>query len=91
MKNTTNLNQFKDNLTSYVEQVTKNHTPLKVTNSNGNDFIVMSLEDWEKEQETLYILQNTNLMTQIAQSQTTHLQNQGYQPPQEEIDEILGV
>lgn len=89
MNNTTNLNQFKENLTSYVEQVIKNHSPLKVTNNNGDDFIVISLEDWEKEQETLSILQNTNLMAQIAQSQATHLQNKGYQPTPEEIDEIL--
>ncbi len=45
MKNTTNFNQFQENLTSYVEQVIKNHSPLKVTNNNGDDFIVISLED----------------------------------------------
>ena len=29
-------------------------------------------EDWEREQETLYVLQNNNLMQQIEQSTKTH-------------------
>ena len=58
---------------------------------NGNDFVVISAEDWEREQETLYVLQNASLVQQIAQSTQTHSQNQGYSPTTEEVDEILNI
>ena len=46
----TNLKQFKENLTNYINQVIINHKPLKVTGNNGNYLMVISVEDWEKEQ-----------------------------------------
>jgi antitoxin YefM len=51
----------------------------------------MSADDWEREQETLYVLQNNSLMQQIADSITTHTQNTGYTPTSEEMDEITGL
>ena len=85
------VNQFRDQLKAHVEKVINQHTPLKVTRRNGNDFVVISAEDWEREQETLYVLQNTNLVQQIAQSTETHHQKQGYSPTMEEINEILSL
>jgi antitoxin YefM len=87
--NIASVNQFRENLKSYIDQVINNHIPLKVTRRNGDDFMVVSVEDWERDQETLYILQNNSLMQQIAESQVTHLQGKGYQPNQAEISEIL--
>ncbi len=89
--NITNVNQFRQDLQNYIDEVINNHTPLKVTRDNGDDFMVISVEDWEREQETLYILQNNSLMRQIAESQSTHSQRKGYQPLQEQIDEIIGL
>ena len=85
------VNKFRDQLKAHVEKVINEHIPLRVTRRNGNDFVVISAEDWEREQETLYILQNTSLVQQISQSTETHHQNQGYSPTKEEIDEILSV
>jgi antitoxin YefM len=85
------LNTFKESLKEYVEQITQQHAPMKVTNHQGQDFVVISLEDWEREQETLYILQNNSLIQQIADSTTTHTQQQGYRPSNPEIDEILSL
>lgn len=85
------VNQFRDKLKSYIEEIVANHMPLKVTRRAGEDFVVMSAEDWEREQETLYVLQNTNLMNQIAQSMQTHKENAGYQPSKEELDEITRI
>ena len=65
------VNKFRDNLKSFVEQVVTKHVPLKVTRRTGEDFVVMSADDWEREQETLYVLQNTDLMQQIAASVAT--------------------
>ena len=75
----------------FVEQVVNRHLPLKVTRRNGEDFVVMSAEDWEREQETLYVLQNNDLMQQIAASVSTHSKQKGYAPSAGELDEITGV
>ncbi|MCP4133210.1 MAG: prevent-host-death protein [bacterium] len=44
--------------------------------------------DWEREQETLYVLQNSSMVTQIAESMKTHKSGNGYKPSQKELDEI---
>jgi antitoxin YefM len=51
----------------------------------------MSAEDWERDQETLYVLQNTSLMRQIAESSATHRAGNGYAPTKEQLDEIVGI
>lgn len=88
---TVSVNQFRENLKTYVEQVVNDHEPLKVTRRAGEAFVVMSADDWEREQETLHVLQNTNLMQQITESTATHTQRSGYQPTGEEMDEITGL
>lgn len=85
------VNQFRENLKHFVEQVASQHEPLKVTRRNGEDFVVISAEDWEREQETLYVLQNHSLMQQIADSTKTHAQKSGYSPNEQELDEIVGI
>ncbi len=84
------VNQFRDNLKTFVERVLSNHQPIKVTRRAGEAFVVISADDWEREQETLYVLQNSSLMTQIAASLTTHTQQNGYRPTAEEMNEIAG-
>ncbi len=88
---TISVNRFRDNLKSFVEQVVSQHAPIKVTRRSGEDFIVVSADDWEREQETLYVLQNSNLMKQIAASTDSHVKKQGYEPTTEELDEITGI
>jgi antitoxin YefM len=88
---TTTVNKFRDSLKSYIEQVVSEHTPLRVTRRTGSDFVVMSAEDWERDQETLYVLQNTSLMHQIADSSVTHNAGNGYTPTKEQLDEITGL
>ncbi len=87
---TTTVNRFRDSLKSFVEQVVRDHVPLRVTRRNGADFVVMSAEDWERDQETLYVPQNSSLMRQIIESSTTHKARTGYTPTREQVDEILG-
>lgn len=85
------VNQFRDSLKRFVEQVIRDHTPLRVTRRSGEDFVVISAEDWEREQETLYVLQNSSLMEQIAHSLQTHVAQTGYVPTSEELHEITGL
>jgi antitoxin YefM len=89
--NSISVNQFRDNLKRYVEQTVNEHEPIKVTRRAGEDFIVMSADDWERDQETLHILQSSNLMQQIAESMNTHENNKGYKPTQEQLDEITNI
>ena len=86
-----NLNQFRDGFQDCVDRVIDQHSPLKVTSDRGSDFVVISAEDWEQLQETLYVLQNSDLMQQIVRSSKTHNASKGYQPSTEEIDEILSI
>ena len=85
------VNKFRDNLKTFVEQIVTRHVPLKVTRRSGEDFVVISADDWEREQETLYVLQNKSLMKQIATSLNSHNKAAGYQPTQDELDEITGI
>ncbi len=85
------VNRFRDNLKSLVEQVVSKHVPLKVTRRGGDDFVVVSADDWEREQETLFVLQNKSLMRQISDSLRTHEKGAGYTPPAGDVDEITGV
>lgn len=88
---TISVNKFRDNLKSVVEQVISRHEPLKVTRRAGEAFVVISAEDWEREQETLHVLQNKNLMQQISDSLDTHSSKTGYKPTSEQMDEITGL
>ena len=85
------VNKFRDNLKAFVEQVVTEHVPLKVTRRTGDDFVVLSADDWERDQETLYVLQNNSLMKQIANSMKTHNKQVGYQPTKDEMNEITGL
>lgn len=89
--NSISVNQFRDNLKAYVEKTINDHEPIKVTRRAGEDFIVMSADDWAREQETLYVLQNKDLMRQIAESMGTYKSTEGYQPTKEQLDEIAGI
>jgi len=41
-------NKFRDNLKQFIEQVIHDHSPLKVTRRDGDDFVVVSVEDWAR-------------------------------------------
>ena len=72
----------------HVEKVLADHEPLKVTRRNGGAFVVIGAEDWEREQETLYVLQNRSLLDQIQRSAATHAAGTGYTPTEDELGEI---
>lgn len=88
---TISVNKFRDNLKSVVEQIVNQHEPVKVTRRAGEAFVVMSADDWEREQETLHVLQNKSLMQQISVSLETHSRGEGYKPTDEQMDEITGI
>lgn len=88
---TVSVNQFRDSLKAYVEKVVSNHAPIKVTRRAGEAFVVVSADDWQREQETLHVLQSKSLMVQIADSLATHTQQKGYTPSAEEMNDITRI
>ena len=80
------VNQFRANLKQYVDKAVDNHEPLHVSRKNGEAFVVMSLEDYEREQESLYVLGNASLMGQIQKSLQTYEKDKGYTPSADELD-----
>ncbi len=82
------VNKFRSNLKVFVDKAINEHMVIRVKRRAGKDFIVISAEDWDREQETLYILRNKELMGQVAESLGTYTKNNGYQPTGEQLDEI---
>jgi antitoxin YefM len=80
--------EFRSGLRGAVEKVIGDHIPLRVRRRGGKDFVVVSAEDWEREQETLYVLQNRSLMEQIERSLKTHGEGTGYRPSPEELNAL---
>lgn len=72
------VNTFRDTLEVLVDRSIRRHEPIRISRRFGQDFVVVSAEDWEREQETLYILQNESLMHQLAESVKTHTEREGY-------------
>ena len=83
---TLSVNQFRANLKHYVDNAINNHEPLTVNRKNGEAFVVVSLEDYTREQETLYLLNNNSLLSQIENSFKTHKAKKGYQPTKDELN-----
>jgi antitoxin YefM len=80
--------EFRSHLREAVEGVVEDHVPLRVKRRGGQDFVVVSAEDWEREQETLYVLQNKSLMEQIERSLKTHGEGTGRRLSPEELDAL---
>ena len=82
------VKKFRANLKGFVDKAIDEHQAIRVNRRSGKDFIIISTEDWEREQETLYVLRNNSLMSQVAESLMTYQKNNGFKPTQEQLDEI---
>lgn len=79
------VNQFRANLKQYVDLAINNHEPLEISRKNGESFVVMSLEDYNREQETLHVLGNSSLMGQIETSLKTYNAGTGHTATSNEL------
>ena len=82
------VNKFRANLKDFVDKAISEHLPIRITRRAGKDFVVVSAEDWDRDQEPLYVLRNKPLMSQVAESIETYRHNSGYKPSKEELDAI---
>ncbi|MFA6129025.1 MAG: type II toxin-antitoxin system Phd/YefM family antitoxin [Bacteroidales bacterium] len=82
------VNKFRANLKDFVDKAIDEHLPIRIKRRAGKDFVVISAEDWDRDQETLYVFRNTSLMSQVAESLLTYQKKDGYTPTQEQLDAI---
>ncbi|MEI6789758.1 MAG: type II toxin-antitoxin system Phd/YefM family antitoxin [Myxococcaceae bacterium] len=70
---TLSVNEFRAHLKEVADSAISQHEPIRITRRNNGNFVLISEEDWNAEQETLYVLQNRSLMKQIFNSSKTVL------------------
>ena len=54
-----NYSHFRNNLSSMLDEVNENHTPILVTRQKSKPAIVISLEDYNSYQETIYLMSSS--------------------------------
>lgn len=54
----TTYSDFRQKLKSYLDMVFSSHTPLHITRSKGENFVVLSESDYESLMETFYLLKS---------------------------------
>ncbi len=81
---------FRQSLASVLDKVNEDSVPVQITRNGKKGAIVMSVDDYEQLQETLYVLQNKSLSTQIEKSIQTHKADKGRKADKDVLDEILG-
>ncbi|MCA9838716.1 MAG: type II toxin-antitoxin system prevent-host-death family antitoxin [Trueperaceae bacterium] len=55
---TLNYTTARKNLANAIDNVVDDHTPLIITKGSDKAVVMMSLEDWNAWQETMYLLRN---------------------------------
>jgi len=81
---------FRQSLASVLDKVNEDSVPVQITRKGNKGAVVMSVDDYEQLQETLYVLQNKSLSTQIEKSIQTHKVDKGRKANKNIMDEILG-
>lgn len=85
------VTKFRSNIKKFVDRAIDFHEVLRIKRRKGRDFVIISAEDWEREQETLYVMQNSYLINQINESLETYQAGTGYTLTKKVIDEINNI
>ena len=64
------ISQARANIFRLVEETNKDHTPIIITGKN-NDAVLLSLDDWNAIQETLYLMSIPNMKESIIKGLNT--------------------
>jgi antitoxin YefM len=82
-----------DKVMFFLENLPKDKVKLQIADNIsalskkvGENFVVLSLEDYQQEQETLYVLNNNSLMGQLENSFLTYQKKEGYKPTINELN-----
>lgn len=66
--NSISYTALRKNLSSVLDTVEKNHIPYHITRKNHKNMILLTEEDYESTQETLYLLSNPINASRIKES-----------------------
>ncbi|MEN8153829.1 MAG: type II toxin-antitoxin system Phd/YefM family antitoxin [Acidobacteriota bacterium] len=77
--NTISISNIRKNIYNIIKNVTNSHKPLLITGKSGN-VVMVSEEDWNSVQETLYLLSIPGMRKEIRK---------GLETPVEECSEEL--
>ncbi len=58
----------RENLKALMDRVVADHTPVAITRQRGEPTVMVSLEDWNSIQETLYLLASPNNARRLMES-----------------------
>jgi len=82
-----------DKVMFFLENLPKDKVKLQIADNIsaiskkvGENFVVLSLEDYQQEQETLYVLNSNSLMGQLENSFLTYQKKEGYKPTLNELN-----
>ena len=70
------LSTFRETLKTSLQKVAEDHTPMILKRQRGKDMVVLSLEDFNAMQETMYLLGNATNATHLLRSK--HQLEQGF-------------
>lgn len=83
---------FRQNMANVLDHVNDDSVPVQITRKGKRPAVVVSMDDWESLQETLYVLQNKHLMRQINVAEQVRAEGKAaVSPDQDTMNEILGV
>jgi antitoxin YefM len=66
--------EARDNLDNLINRVTETHTPIRIKGKNS-DAILISKEDWEAIQETLYLISIAGMKESIIEGLNTSIED----------------
>jgi len=74
LSKTISISQARANIFKLVEETNKEHQPIIITGKN-DDAVLLSLEDWNSIQETLYLTSIPNMRESIIDGLNTSIQD----------------
>lgn len=63
-----NYTELRRDLRNTMERVCNNHIPIAITRKGGDPVVMMSLADYNSEQETIYLLGSKNNRERLLKS-----------------------
>ena len=72
--NTISASEAQSNIISLMDEVAEEHKPVKITGENSSA-VLLSEEDWNAIQETLYLLSIPNMRESIAEGMNTPIED----------------
>ena len=63
-----NYTEARNNLSATMDKVCENHIPLAITRRNGKPVVILSLDEYNSWEETMYLMRSDNNKKRLLQS-----------------------